>query len=153
AQITEKPGVDPDDTGVETGSHAPGSADIPCPDRRCETVRRVIRQCESFLLGGERRNMTARPENLLAHDPRRLGQARPDRRLNPGSARQHLGHFGNTTTTDEPGPLIDGHAVVTQYLFTVLSADQRAYAGALVGRMSGLECLRALTQRLHEAVE
>src|ERR1700742_3955662 len=57
AQIPQKPGVDPDDARVDTGSHAPAAAQIAGPDGRGESVRCIVREREDLFLRVERRDV------------------------------------------------------------------------------------------------
>jgi len=63
-------GVSVTDAGGETARHPPASAYIACPDRSCKAIRSVIRQGQRLILRREGCNVTTRPEDLLAHDPR-----------------------------------------------------------------------------------
>src|SRR5260370_30128478 len=153
AQIAQEPGIDPDDSRVDTGPEPKRARDIAGPNGGGKPIRCVIGQAHRFVLVIERTQMTAGSEYLFAHDDRGLRQSGPDRRLDPGAAPHRLGHAWNSAPADHVCTVLQSAAIVVQHLLTMRQADERSDTRGFVGRMARPQGLGPLPQRSDEAVE
>src|SRR5580658_1974657 len=125
SQITQEPAIHPGDTHIHLLRHAMPAFQIVGPDRRRQSVLRVIGHGDSFFFRVKRRDVAHGPKDFLLHATRRFRQPGIDGWLYIEAMVATVAKCRNSSSGYNRCPFFYRKPIVAEYLLPMLGRDQR----------------------------
>src|ERR1017187_3931919 len=120
SQIPQEPAIHPRDAHIHLLCHTVAALQVAGPDRRCESVLRVIGHGNGFLFRIEQRDVANWPEDFFLHAPRRFRKSSIDGWLHVEAVVAIVAKLGNPSASYNRRPFFPRQPVIGEDLLATL---------------------------------
>src|SRR5580704_2807252 len=153
SQITQEPAIYPRDANLHLLRNTMTSVQVAGPDRRRESILRVIGHCHSLLFRIKRRDVAHRPKDFLFDAPRRFWESSIDGWLHVKTIVAIVAKLRNSPTSYNRRSLFLRQSVIGKHLLSMLPRNQRTQISLFVIGPARMQAFHLLFQRFHKCTE